>query len=196
MEDELLAFYAGAIEARRLSRGIGQGEFVRTFELLEGVLPQSAAVIYDAGGGTGRYASRLAERGHVVRLLGPVPEHVDTAAREARGLKSMTVGDARALPWPDAIGDVVLLMGPLYRLLRREDRVRALREAKRVAKAGGIIFGVIIPRWASTLIGMLRGWVYEDAYAELVQEEIATGRHRRPKFWSSGVAFPARGQRG
>lgn len=188
MDDELFAFYANGIEVRRLSQGIGKLEFVRTCELLEGVLPRSPAVIYDVGGGTGRYASWLADRGHVVHLLDPVPEHIDTAAKDALGLKSMTVGDARALPWPDTSCDTVLLMGPLYHLLRREDRLDALREAKRVTKVGGIIFGIIIPRWASTLIGMLRGWVYDDAYAGMIREEIATGQHRRPKSWPQLLA--------
>jgi SAM-dependent methyltransferase len=182
MNDELIAFYAGGVEARRLSHGIAQLEFVRTCELLEGVLPQSQAVIYDVGGGTGRYASWLAGLGHLVHLLDPVPEHINTAAN-ARGLASATVGDARALPWPDMSGDTVLLMGPLYHLLQQEDRVGALREARRVVKVGGLVFGVIIPRWASTLVGMLRGWIYDVAYANMVQEEITTGRHRRPNSW-------------
>jgi SAM-dependent methyltransferase len=183
MNDELIAFYAGGVEARRLSHGIGQLEFVRTCELLAGVLPQSPAVIYDVGGGTGRYASWLAGLGHVVHLLDPVPEHVNMAANDALGLASATVGDARALPWPDMSGESVLLMGPLYHLLQREDRVRALREATRVVNVGGLVFGVIIPRWASTLVGMLSGWVYDVAYANMVQEEITTGRHRRPPSW-------------
>jgi SAM-dependent methyltransferase len=183
MNDELIAFYAGGVEARRLSHGMGQLEFVRTCELLAGVLPQSPAVIYDVGGGTGRYASWLAGLGHVVHLVDPVPEHVDMASNAALGLASSMVGEAGSLAWPDMSGDSVLLMGPLYHLLQREDRVRALREARRVVKVGGLVFGVIIPRWASTLVGMLHGWVHDTAYANMVQEEITTGRHRRPRSW-------------
>lgn len=39
---------------------------------------------------------------------------------------------------------MVLLMGPLYHLLRREDREKALWEALRVLKPGGLIFASFI----------------------------------------------------
>jgi SAM-dependent methyltransferase len=74
-------------------------------------------------------------------------------------------------------------MGPLYHLRDRGDRVRALAEARRVLRPGGVLFGVVIPRWASTFVGMLRGWVYDGEYAAMVRDEIATGRHARPASW-------------
>ncbi|MEV0698474.1 class I SAM-dependent methyltransferase [Saccharopolyspora sp. NPDC050389] len=39
-----------------------------------------------------------------------------------------SVGDARDLPFDDDGADAVLLLGPLYHLVEREDRVLALRE--------------------------------------------------------------------
>src|SRR5690606_11143206 len=40
-----------------------------------------------------------------------------------------------------------------------------------------------IPRWASALIGMLRGWVFDSDFATMVHKELATGRHDRPINW-------------
>lgn len=71
---------------------------------------------------------------------------------------------------------------PLYHLMDREDRLRSLREARRVLKRGGILFGVT-PRWASALVGMLRGWTEDADYARMVEDEVATGMHRRPESW-------------
>src|SRR5688500_13112206 len=55
--------------------------------------------------------------------------------------------------------------------------------AGRVLRPTGILFGVVIPRWASTLIGMLRGWIFDNAYADMVRREITTGHHARPDTW-------------
>src|SRR5207253_5707878 len=50
------------------------------------------------------------------------------------------LGDARQLDIADESFDAVLLLGPLYHLTDRGDRVRALREAGRVAKPGCLVF--------------------------------------------------------
>jgi SAM-dependent methyltransferase len=179
----IASFYEDGREDERLARGIGRLEAVRTLELLSRYLPPSPATVYDVGGATGYHARWLGERGYAVHLLDAVPAHVDRARQNAPRLASAHVGDARQLPWANESADVVLLMGPLYHLTERADRVRALSEARRVLRRGGMVFGVIIPRWASTFVGMQRGWVYDDAYATMVRDEIATGRHARPAAW-------------
>ena len=61
----------------------------------------------------------------------------------------MKVGDARS-PWlDDASCDAVLMFGPLYHLKERDDRIGALRESRRVLKAGGYAFAATITRVAS-----------------------------------------------
>lgn len=44
--------------------------------------------------------------------------------------------------------DVVLLMGPLYHLMREQDREKALQEALRVLKPGGLLFASFISTYA------------------------------------------------
>jgi SAM-dependent methyltransferase len=183
MNDELQAFYSERSEAARLLHGIGQLEAVRTRELLTKILPAVPAVVYDVGGGTGHHAAWLADQGHTVHLLDPVRDHVERASSDHRSLASAQIGDARALPWPDRSGDVVLLMGPLYHLAERHDRLRALQEARRVISKNGRLFAVIVPRWSSTLVGMMHGWTYDSDYAAMVRQEIVTGLHRRPSTW-------------
>jgi hypothetical protein len=100
-DSRLLEFYerSGA-ERAPLVRREGQLEFVRTKELLNRFLPPPPARIIDVGGGTGAYSSWLASLGHSVHLVDVVPGHVEEASKNRTF--SAVVGDARALPAPDA----------------------------------------------------------------------------------------------
>jgi ubiquinone/menaquinone biosynthesis C-methylase UbiE len=55
------------------------------------------------------------------------------------------VADARQLDLAGQSADAVLLLGPLYHLDRRPDRLRALAEARRVARPGAPLFAAAIP---------------------------------------------------
>jgi SAM-dependent methyltransferase len=157
------AYYALGGEQDRLSEGDGVVEFERTKEILLRHLPDPPAVVADIGGGPGRYAVWLAGRGHRVEHRDLVALHVDQL-RAAAGLPQVrtAVGDARALDLGDASVDAVLLLGPLYHLRRRQDRVRALIEARRVVRPGGPVFVAAISRWAPRLAGELRLRLYEE----------------------------------
>ncbi|MEP6641019.1 MAG: class I SAM-dependent methyltransferase, partial [Gaiellales bacterium] len=104
----------------------------------------------------GRYSLWLAEHGYTVRHRDIVPKHVEQLRGDAaaRGLNVETaVGDARAIDLDDGGADAVLLLGPLYHLPLRADRLRALREAARVVRPGGRVFAAAISRWAPRLHG-------------------------------------------
>ena len=70
---EAQAHYAAEVELDRLSQGTGQLEFVRSQEILSRYLPTPPAVIFDVGGGPGRYAYWLAGQGYLVHLIDGVP---------------------------------------------------------------------------------------------------------------------------
>ena len=63
MSDEVTEFYNRGLEHDRLAGGVGALEFARTQQILERHLPSAPATIADIGGGPGRYAVWLAERG-------------------------------------------------------------------------------------------------------------------------------------
>jgi SAM-dependent methyltransferase len=162
---ELHAHYERGEEADRLARsGTGRLEFERTQEIVLRHLPPPPATVADIGGGPGRYAIWLAGLGYRVVHRDIVPMHVDQvrAAAAAAGVAvDAAVGDARGLDLGEETVDAVLLLGPLYHLTRRADRVQALREARRILRPGGPVFGAVISRWAVRLDGMLRQRIYD-----------------------------------
>ncbi len=181
--DEVLAFYALGLEADRLELDHNRLERARTQELVQRLLRPAPSVVLDVGGGAGVYALWLAEQGHQVHLVDPVPLHLEQA-RAAAGrrpgarLASVEIGDARALPFADRSADAVLLLGPLYHLTEPEGRARALAEALRVLRPEGLLFAAAISRFASFLDG-LRGALFEDAaFAGIVERDLASGLHR------------------
>jgi len=182
--DDVAAYYARGLERDRLAGGQGALEFIRTQALLERYLPAPPAVVADVGGGPGRYAVWLAERGYRVHLIDPVPLHVEqaraAAGRPGAALAGAEVGDARALRLPDASADAVLLLGPLYHLPERADRLQALAEARRVCRRGGVVIAAAISRFASTLDGLRGGYLEDPAFAAVAAGDLRHGRHRNP----------------
>jgi ubiquinone/menaquinone biosynthesis C-methylase UbiE len=187
-DSRLLTFYekSGA-ERVRLVRREGQLELVRTKELLERFILTARARIIDIGGGTGVYSSWLASLGHRVHLVDIVPGHVEDASRDRTF--TAVVGDARALPVSDDSYDVALLLGPLYHLPELEDRLQAIREARRVVRDGGMIVAGFICRAAAALDGYIKGWVDNPDAFELVREQLHCGVARSSRGGFSAVSY-------
>lgn len=177
--------YAAGIEAERLRRGSGRIEFARTQEIVSRYLPPPPAVVFDIGGGPGVYACWLARRGDEVHLIDPVSLHVEQArqasARQPEApIADCALGDARRIERADGSVDAALLLGPLYHLTERADRVAALREAARIVRPGGVVLAAGISRFVSTLDGMAHGYLRDPTFVRIVEGDLASGQHRNP----------------
>ena len=184
LPNEIVSYYEQGDQIRRLSSGRGQLEGTRIRELITRHLPATPAVVYDVGGGPGSYACWLARGGYEVHLVDPVPLHVEqaTAASQAQPdhpIAELRVGDARHLDRADNSVDVVLMLGPLYHLTERNERIAALRESYRLLRKGGIIFAVAISRYASTLDGMTQR-IMDPEFIKIVDRDLQDGQHRNP----------------
>ncbi|GAA1236248.1 hypothetical protein GCM10009665_28020 [Kitasatospora nipponensis] len=182
---EILAYYTRGDEEGRLLRGTNRLELWRTQDVLRRLLAPlaedaarrgTALRILDVGGGAGIHAQWLAADGHRVELVDPVPLHVEQAGRLA-GVTA-TLGDARALAAADGSADVVLLLGPLYHLPEREDRLRALAEARRVLRPGGLVVAATINRFAGVHDCVRSGSYFTPANQAVTDACVATGALR------------------
>ncbi len=109
--------------------------------------------VADVGCGPGHYSTWLMKRRHHVHLvdLSDGLLKLAEATIQEEKLNSRVLGltklDARDLAGiPSESFDATLFMGPLYHLLKAEDREKALSEAVRITKPGGLIFSAIINR--------------------------------------------------
>jgi SAM-dependent methyltransferase len=172
LDADILEYYDRGDEQDRLTAA-NRLELLRTQELLERCLPPAPAAILDVGGGPGVYAAWLSERGYDVVLIDPVPLHVEQA--RARGCPEARIGDARALDRPDRSADAVLVMGPLYHLVDRDERLQAWREAARVVRPGGVVVAALISRFSAVIDGVVRDFMLDPAIGEPIRRCTETG---------------------
>lgn len=86
-------------------------------------------------------------------------------------------GDAHSLSWADDSVDLFLLMGPLYHLIAREDRLAALSEARRVLKSGGMLIATVVNRFASLVDGLMCGYIDDPAFMTILYRDLSDGLH-------------------
>jgi SAM-dependent methyltransferase len=134
------------LERHRIEYGV-------TLKALAEYMPPAPASVADIGGGPGRYAIELTGRGYEVTLVDLSRGNIELAkvkaAKAGVEIRAYLHGNATRLDFmPAEEFDVVLLMGPLYHLLEEEQREKAVSEALRLLKPGGVIFAAFITRYA------------------------------------------------
>jgi len=178
--EEFLSHYQQVREDLRLEQDLGRLELARTQELILRHLPKPPGVVLDVGGAAGVYSAWLGALGYETHLIDPVPHHVEEARKLSTPIKSATVGDARKLSQADGSVDAVLMLGPLYHLTEREERLAALGEAHRVLRAGGMLYAAAISHFASLLDGLARGLIDDLRFVSIVDQDLTCGQHRNP----------------
>ncbi|HJZ96316.1 MAG TPA: class I SAM-dependent methyltransferase [Candidatus Solibacter sp.] len=182
LDREILRYYQAGQEAGRLDSPFCRWEKIRTLDLLARFLPPAPAHILDVGGAAGAYAFPLAEMGYHVDLIDPVPLHIEQAKQRAatarHAPRTFHLADARELPYADSTVDAVLLFGPLYHLTDAADRLKAIGEARRVLRPGGVLLAVAISRFASAMDGISRGLIRDPDFVRIVEHDLKTGEHR------------------
>lgn len=145
---ELEQYYNKFNEEKRLDSRHGQVEFQVTYHYIQKMLESirtetgkehAEIKILDIGAGTGRYSVPLSEEGYDVTAVELVKYNLGILKKKGSNVKAMQGNALRLKKLESEQFDVTLLFGPMYHLFTEEDKCKALSEAKRVTKSGGII---------------------------------------------------------
>jgi ubiquinone/menaquinone biosynthesis C-methylase UbiE len=141
--NELEQYYNKFNEEKRLNSRHGQVEFRTSMKYIHQYIPadrpKEEVKILDIGAGTGRYSVALAEEGYDVTAVELVKYNLGILKSKNSTVKAMQGNALNLKKLSDETYDVTLLFGPMYHLFSHEDKKRALEEARRVTKTGGVI---------------------------------------------------------
>ena len=156
-------FYENYDEEGRLLTRYGRVEFETTMRYIRRYLTEGARSL-EIGAGTGRYSHALARMGYPVDAVELVEHNIAIFKQNTKPCEQVTItqGNATDLSgFADNTYDITLLLGPMYHLFTEEDKLRALSEAIRVTKQGGVVFAAYCMGDASVLsYGFVRGEIH------------------------------------
>lgn len=146
--NEIESYYNKFNEEKRLNSRHGQVEFQTSMKYIHKYLDElkntlsannADIKILDIGAGTGRYSVALAEEGYDVTAVELVKHNLGILKAKNSSVKAYQGNALKLKRFDDNTFDLTLLFGPMYHLFGFEDKLKALNEAKRVTKPGGVI---------------------------------------------------------
>ena len=140
MATELEKYYNKFCEDKRLTRRHGQVEYITSMKYIHKYLEtMKEPKILDVGAGTGRYSVQLANEGYDVTAVELVKHNLGVLKSKGSSVKAYQGTALDLSRFKDDSFDLTLVFGPMYHLYTIEDKVKALKEAKRVTRKGGVI---------------------------------------------------------
>ena len=136
-EKELITYYNKFNEDKRLNTKHGQIEFLTSIKYIEKYLKNNDKII-DIGAGTGKYSEYFNNKGYDITAVELVKHNLRII--EKKGIKSFLGNATNLSKFEDESFDIVILFGPMYHLISFDEKIKALKEAKRITKTGGYIF--------------------------------------------------------
>lgn len=137
-EKELIKYYNKFNEDKRLKTKHGYIEYLTGMTYIKKYLKPNDKIL-DIGAGTGAYSIPLSEEGYEVNAVELV-KHNLKVIEEKTNIKCFNLNATNLSIIKDSTYDITLLFGPMYHLINKDEKIKALNEAKRVTKKNGLIF--------------------------------------------------------
>ncbi len=139
-EKNLITYYNKFNEDKRITHRHTIVEYTTAMKYIHEYLNKmNKPKTLDVGAGTGAYSVKLAEEGYDVSAIELVKHNLMTLKAKNSRVKAYLGNATNLSMFKDNSFDMVLLFGPLYHLIKKEDKLKALKEAKRVVKKTGYI---------------------------------------------------------
>lgn len=170
----LTNFYETHDEQNRFASKHGRVEYITTMKYIEKYLKPDMRVL-EIGAATGRYSHALARKGYKVDAVELIEHNIEIFKQNTLPDEHITITQGNAMDlsaFESDTYDITLLLGPMYHLYTTEDKLKALCEAVRVTKRGGIIFAAYCMSDASILgYGFGKGEIHEVIKKGLLNPE-------------------------
>ena len=178
-EENLITYYNKFNEDKRLTHRHGIVEFNTTIKYVLDILKTlDNPKIIDVGAGTGKYSIYLNDLGYDVTAVELVKHNLMTLKSKNKDIKSYLGNATNLSKFSDNSFDMVLLFGPLYHLITTEEKLKALKEAKRIVKNGGYI---LISYYMNEYAIITHGLKDNNILSAIKNNEVDNSFHITPK---------------
>ena len=178
-EENLINYYNKFNEDKRLTHRHGIVEYETTMKYIKKYLNKmNNPKIIDIGAGTGKYSVALANEGYDVTAVELVKHNLMTLKAKNSPVKAYLGNAINLAKFKDNSFDMVLLFGPLYHLISKEDKLKALMEAKRIVKEDGLI---LVSYYMNEYAIITHGFKDNNILDAIKNKEIDDTFHITPK---------------
>ena len=181
---KLEEYYNKFNEEKRLLSRHGHIEFVTSMKYIHMCIDMVKKATYksnedikilDIGAATGGYSIPLFKEGFDVSAIEPVKHNLGLLKKKCTGVHAYQGNAMKLKRFPDETFDITLVFVPMYHLHDFDEKVMALKEAKRVTRKGGyILVAYIMNEYSVITYAFKEGHIKEALLKGMLDEDFHT----------------------